>query len=240
MSKPPKPSATADFGLSPDKKLAFAYLSGRHRPAVEALFAIDGAMGDVVRSTSEPMVGQIRLAWWRERLEELDAGLGAPAEPRLQAVEKELASRGMKGSDLAGLERGWVRLFDQFPWEIGTSEAIWFRGRLLFAMAAQVIAKTDDAIEGAGGLWALVDAARHCSDEASRRMLLHQARTFARGLGGVRVPPALRPLSMLAVLATRDVTRGEPFEPEGTPGRAAAMLRHRLSGRLPKLTEVAR
>ena len=219
--------------LSPDKKLAFAYLPARDRAAVQALFAIDAAMGDVVRTTSEPMVGQIRLAWWRERLEELDEG-AVPAEPRLQAAQRELVERGVAGHDLAGLERGWVRLFDEFPWDVGTAEAIWFRGRLLFALGAQLLAKTDDAVEGAGGLWALVDAARHCSDAASRGMLVSQAKTFARGLGGVRFPAALRPLSMLAVLAVRDVSRPEPYEPEGSPGRAAAMFRHRLSGRLPR------
>ena len=240
MSKPPKPSATADFRLSPDKKLAFAHLPARHRPAVEALFAIDAAMGDVVSSTSEPMLGQIRLAWWRERLEELDGGQAAPAEPRLQAVERELLPLGMKASDLASLERGWVRLFDPFPWDVGTSEAIWFRGRQLFAIAAQIVARTDDPIEAAGGLWALVDAARHCSDGASRQMLLNQAGAFAKGLNGARFEPALRPLSMLASVAVRDLIRGEPFEPEGTPGRAAAMLSHRFRGRLRKLTYTVR
>lgn len=220
------------MNLSPDKKLAFAYLPARHRAAIEALFAIDGAMGEVVRTTSEPMVGQIRLAWWRERLEELDSGGDAPAEPRLQAVKQELIGRGVHGRDLAGLERGWVRLFDEFPWDVGTAEAIWFRGRLLFALGAQLLAKTDDVIEGAGGLWALVDAARHCSDGASREMLIAQARTFARGLGGSRSSAPLRPLSMLAALAIRDAFRNEPFEAEGTPGRAAALVAHRISGRL--------
>ena len=106
MSRPPKPSATADSGLSPDKRLAFAHLQGRRRPAVEALFALDAAMADVLRSTSEPMIGQIRLAWWRERLEELDGGKAAPAEPRLLAVERELIPLGVRGSDIAKLERG--------------------------------------------------------------------------------------------------------------------------------------
>jgi phytoene synthase len=190
-------------------------------------------MGDVVRTTTEPQLGAIRLAWWRERLEELDAGTRAPAEPRLHAVEAELLPLGVRGSDLAGLERGWVSLFDPFPWESGTSEAIWFRGRLLFALGAQILARTDDPIEEAGGLWALTDVARHCSDPASRALLLGQARTFARQLAGTRFPVSLRPLAMLAVLAARDVLRGEPFEPEGAPARAAAMLRHRLGGRFP-------
>jgi hypothetical protein len=65
-------------------------------------------------------------------------------------------------------------------------------------------------------------------------MLLAQAQSFARKLSGERFPTALRPLSVLAALAIRDCRRGEPFEAEGTPGRAAAMLRHRFTGRLPK------
>lgn len=191
-------------------------------------------MGDVVRTTSEPQVGAIRLAWWRERLEEIDRGVAAPAEPRLKAVESVLLPRGVRGRDLAGLDQGWLSLFDPFPWEPGTSEAIWFRGRLLFAMAARLLARTDDAIEEAGGLWALVDVARHCSDAESRRMLDEQARTFARELGGTRFPAALRPLSMLAAIAVRDLARGEPFEREGTPGRVLALAAHRLTGRLPR------
>jgi phytoene synthase len=215
--------------------LALSYVPARYRAALEALFAIDAAMGDVVRTTQEPMLGPIRLAWWRERLEELDAGAPAPAEPHLQAVEQELLPRRVSGRDCAALEGGWLRLFDPFPWGIETSEAIWFRGNLLFGLGARVLGQADERIQAAGGLWALADAARHCSDPQSRAMLLDQARTFARGLGGARFATVLRPLSMLATLAVRDCRRGEPFDVEGTPGRAAAMLRHRLTGRIPRL-----
>jgi 15-cis-phytoene synthase len=192
-------------------------------------------MGDVVRTTTEPMLGSIRLAWWRERLEELDSGVRAPAEPRLQAVQASLLPRGVTGKDCAGLEGGWLRLFDPFPWNAQTAEAIWFRGNLLFGLGARIVREPDERIQAAGALWALVDAARHCSDAKSRVMLIGQARTFAPGLGGARFASALRPLSMLATLAIRDCKRVEPFEAEGSPGRAAAMLRHWLSGRLPRL-----
>jgi len=220
--------------LGADIGLALTYVPPRDRGALAALFAIDRAMGDVVRSTKEPMLGPIRLAWWRERLEELDEGTEAPAEPRLQAVARELIPRGVTGRELAALESGWLRLFDPFPWSVQTSEAIWFRGNLLFGLGARAVRCSDERIQGAGGLWALVDAARHCSDPESRAMLIQQAQTFARGLGGVRFPGPLRPLSMLAAIASRDARRGEPFEREGTPGRAAVMLRHRFSGRFPK------
>ncbi len=221
--------------LGADIGLALTYVPLPHRGAVAALFAIDRAMGDVVRTTKEPMLGPIRLAWWRERLEDLDDGAEAPAEPRLQQVARELVPRKVTGRELAALESSWLRLFDPFPWTVQTSEAIWFRGNLLFGLGARVLGRADERIQGAGGLWALVDAARHCSDPASRAMLLTQARSFARGLAGARFPGPLRPLSMLTVVSMRDCKRGEPLEREGTPGRAAAMLRHRFSGRLPRL-----
>ena len=46
----------------------------------------------------------------------------------------------------------------------------------------------------------------------------------------MRFPRRLRPLTALARLAVRDLARGEPFEPEATPGRALALLSHRLTG----------
>ena len=220
--------------LGADLGLALTYVPLRNRGALAALFAIDRAMGDVVRTTKEPMLGQIRLAWWRERLDELDEAAGAPAEPRLQAVERELLPRSISGHDIAALEDGWLRLFDPFPWTIETSEAIWLRGNRLFGLGARVVGGPGEQIQAAGGLWALVDVARHLSDAGSREMLLSQARAFATGLGGVRFIQKLRPLSMLAALAMRDCSRGEPFEPEGTPRRVASMLRHRFSGRLPR------
>jgi phytoene synthase len=126
-------------------------------------------------------------------------------------------------------------LFDPFPWNAETSEGIWVRGNLLFGLGARLLGRGDERVQAAGGLWALIDAARHCSDAESRRMLVDQARKFARPLGRSRFPRPLRSLSMLTALAIRDCRRGEPFEPEGTPGRALTMLRHRIGGRLPLL-----
>lgn len=188
-------------------------------------------MADVVRTSTQPMLGAIRLAWWRERLEGLDAG-EAPAEPRLAAVADELLPRGVQGHELAQLENGWLRLFDEFPWGLRTAEAIGFRGRLLFGLAAALLGERTPQIEIAGGAWALADAARHCSDGPSRVSLLEQALSLGHELTGVRFARRLRPLSMLAALAIGDAGRGEPFEVEGMPRRAAVMLRHRMTGRL--------
>ena len=237
MSSPPrKPSAIAEppspTDIGADRTLALLYLPKRLRPAFAALWSVDSAMGRVVASTSEPAIGAIRLAWWRERLEDLDHKAG-PAEPILQAVHSQLISRGIAGRELAVMEGCWSRLFDPFPWDIRTAEAIFFRGRHLFALAARLLGEASPLAEDAGAIWALVDAARHCSDAASRSRLLDQARSFRGGLPDV-APRALRPLTMLTALALRDAGREETFEREGTPGRAAALLAHRLTGRLPR------
>lgn len=217
--------------MSPDRTIALSYVPSVHRPAIKALFRIDAAMADVIRTSSQPMLGAIRLAWWRERLEGLDSG-EVPAEPRLQAVAAELLPRGIRGAEVAALEAGWLRLFDDFPWGLGVAEAIGLRGRDLFGLAASVLAERTPEIEAGGSAWALADAARNCSDGPSRALLMSQAHRRTRDLRGVRFPAALRALSMLAAVAQRDAEGGEPLEKEGSPRRAAAMLRHRMTGRL--------
>lgn len=207
-----------------------SYVPARHRSALAALFAIDAAMGDALRATIEPALGEIKLVWWHDRLVELDS-LPPPAEPRLQAVSAGLMPHGIAGREIAPLANGWRRLLDPFPWNIQVAEAIWFRGRFLFALGARILSAPSEDIEAAGGLWALADAARHCSDGPSRQLLLGQTRTFSAGIRGARFPAALRPLSMLGSLAMRDANRGEPFEAEGSPARVAVMLAHRLTGK---------
>ena len=189
-------------------------------------------MGQVLRTTTEPMIAQIRLAWWRERFLELDDGRAAPAEPRLEAAQRLLLPLGISGEDLAELADGWERMLDPFPWTIETSEGIWFRGLKAFGLGARILGCPDARLQQAGGLWALVDAARYCSDPETRALLVERASIIARGLKSARFEPRLRPLSMLASLAVRDLGRSGPFEPEGTPGRALTMLNHRLLGRL--------
>ena len=84
-----------------DRWLACLYAPEAVRPGLMALFALDLELAQLVATTTEPMLGEIRLAWWRERLTELDAGR-APAQPLLQALLAH-ALPVVKGVELAGL-----------------------------------------------------------------------------------------------------------------------------------------
>lgn len=206
--------------IDADRALMLQQVRADLRPAIAALWAIDAAMADVVARSTQPALGAIKLAWWRERLEELDAGR-VPAEPRLRAVAEHLIARGIHGAEIAGLERGWASLLHADV----HANAVGERGALLFRLAGRLLGGEDERLGDAGALYALVSVGRRGLPE-----LLEAAREPAWRIAGHRFPRGLRVLTALARLAARDLRRGDPFEPEGSPPRLAAMLRHRLSG----------
>lgn len=195
------------------------------RPAFATLWNLDLAFADVISTTSEPALGAIRLAWWRERLEELDAA-AAPAEPRLSAIARQLLGRGVTGEELSRLEDAWLPLLEPFPWSEAQAQALGLRGRILFGIGARLLGSGADEAVGAGPLWSLVDGARHCSDAESREFLLMEAKG-ALGDLPQRAPREVRPLTVLAALAAAEIAGGSGWT------RGTAALRHRLTGRFP-------
>lgn len=189
------------------------------RPAFDALFAIDDALADVVASSTQPALGAIRLAWWRDALERLDAS-PPPPEPRLQAAATELLPRGVTGKQLARLEAGWATLLDEEP----AIELVAERGERIFAVGARLLGGADELVGVAGRL--------HGLNEVFRRGLFPRQWPMEEmhRLRGHRFPRDLRPLTALARLAARDAKQSPIMEPEATPGRAAALLSHRLFG----------
>ena len=179
------------------------------------MFGIEDALAEVVASASQPALGAIKLAWWREALERLDVQ-PPPPEPRLQAAASQLLQRGITGRELSHLEEGWAVLLDAEP----DAEVALDRGARLFSLAGRLLG--DGSVEGldsAGRLYAAGDLHR-------RKMALAPLFVATKL---PRFPKRLRPLTAMAALARRDLR--EMVEPEGTPARAWTLLRHRLTGR---------
>ena len=175
-------------------------------------------MADVVVRSTQPALAAIKLAWWRERLEELDQGK-VPAEPRLQDAARELLPRGITGTSLAKLEDGWMALLEEVP-EAGR---VLDRGAVLFRLGTYLLkSEVDERTIGlAGKLYVVADVRRRGLGEFQ-----------LPETGDLKVPRSARPLTSLAALAMRDLRRGQSLEPEATPGRAWTLLRHRLTGRI--------
>jgi phytoene synthase len=214
--------------LDPERKLALAYVPLPRRAALEALWRLDVTLGSVLVSGREPLISQIRLAWWREALEKLDRE-APPGEPLLEALARHVLPAGVRGAELAALEEGWAVLLSSEPL---TPEQLddyaLARGGRLFALSARLLGEDEPRVEGAGRAWALIDLARRSGREAEARAAVAAARESGASF---RWPAALRPVGMLAALARRDAERGLKLEIQGSPVRILRMLRHRLTGR---------
>jgi phytoene synthase len=217
----------------PEVQLALHYAPHRALAAVGALFALDAALAQVLRTTREPIVGQMRLTWWHEALTALDRA-PPPAEPILQALASHVVTRGITGARLAGMIDGWEELLDGEPLDdTAIMRHAGARGAALFVIAGVLVdAGAGDPVAPAGTGWALADLARHLTDPAAAERALALAGPPLSGATGARWSRAGRPLGALAHVARMNlaVPLDQPL-PIGAPHRVARLLFHRLSGR---------
>ncbi len=214
--------------LDADRALALTYVPTAKRAALGALWGLDAALGAVLAGGREPLISQIKLAWWRDSLDKLDREK-APAEPVLQEVAEHVLPSGVSGADLSAMEEGWSVLLSHDP--LTDDELARYaagRGALLFRYSGAMLGEQPSPeLQRAGEAWALVDLARHSNAVDAASAMAAAAERLER----IRWPSRLRPLGMLAALAERDVQRGlDQLEPQGAPARMLRMLRHRLSG----------
>jgi phytoene synthase len=78
--------AAAVRRADPDRYFSALFAPAPKRPFLFALYAFNNELARVARSVREPMMGEIRLAWWRETLEGARAG-----NPRAHDVARALA-----------------------------------------------------------------------------------------------------------------------------------------------------
>ncbi|WP_404370243.1 squalene/phytoene synthase family protein [Sphingomonas sp. MMS24-J45] len=213
----------------PERALALSYAPLAGRAGLAALLELDETLGQILRTTREPVVGQMRLTWWHQALTALDTA-PPPAQPVLQALAAEVLPRGVSGARLAGLIDGWEVLLGADP--IAETDVIAHgkrRGAALFEAAGAVLAcPPADRIAAAGAGWALADLATHLSDVqvAARAAALAQAK-LDEAMDG-RWSRAGRALGALALVARMNLAdRGAP----AAPGRVARLAWHRLTGR---------
>lgn len=207
---------------SPERALALAAAPQSRRAGVAALFALDDRLGTILRTTREPLVGQMRLTWWHGALSELGKG-PIPAEPVLTALVAEVLPHGVTGERLATQIDGWEALLEDLD-EAAMLRFAALRGGGMFAAAATLLGAEDEAVGRAGEGWALADLAGNLSDRAAADRARRLAGERLTGLFSPRWSRAGRPLGVLSLLAEADLS--------GRSGaaRAARLVRYRLTG----------
>ena len=142
--------------LPPPANLAVAYTPVAFRAAFTLLLQLDMRFADIVRKAREPMIAQIKLAWWRDAFA-AEPALRPKGEPLLQA----LGAYGDVISSLAlqDLVSAWELLLGEDEWAAQDVEAhAALRGRTIFGSYAAWAGEGCD-ISSLSHQWAL-DALR--------------------------------------------------------------------------------
>ncbi len=208
----------------PERALALTYAPvGERRDALAALLALDDTLGDVVRTTTQPAIGQIRLAWWRDSLKRLDTA-PPPTMPVLEALATQVLPLGVSGVRLATMVDGWDVLIEQEVLDdAALAEFAAGRGGVLFGIAAGMLKGDAERATRLGEGWALVDLARYSQDASVAARAMEQA----GGPLGATLRGVPRSLGLLALAARLD----RSGVPHGGPRRAARLAWFGLSGR---------
>ncbi|MGI4877413.1 MAG: squalene/phytoene synthase family protein [Janthinobacterium lividum] len=216
-----------------DRWLATLYSPVAVRPALFALHALDLELAGVIASTTEAMLGEIRLAWWRESLTRLDDG-AVPAQPVLAALARHVLPLGVSGRSLEPLEDAFLSLLiEQRLAGTTLTSHVERRGGSLFGAAATVLGVAETSARRLGRTWALGELVRP-EIKAPPVDPGDATALAAESVSPVRLAAPLRPLAALAGYAARDVRTalaGGTVGVRGSAGRQARLLWTVATGR---------
>lgn len=205
--------------LAPEQRLALVFGPRELRHAHASLLQFDAFLAKSVTLVREPILGQIRLGWWREQIGRLPSLMAGP-DPLLAALDDMIRHHHVQRDDLIALVNAWeTMLEDPAPSGSDLIEFARARGGSVFRLASAISGTAiNEATDQAGTLWALVDFARHCADTSRAQRALALAAGF---VGVARVlPGGMRPFAILARFAERDALRGfNLLTPPGSPRR---------------------
>ena len=204
--------------LLPERRLALAYAPARSRTLWLGLFALDARLGAVVQAAHEPLLAQIKLAWWRDELAKPSA-MRALGEPLLALLHEW----GEQAAALSALVDGWEILLSGEPLgPVELRQIAQARAAACLGLAARLdLSVAEPEVSCAAQGWALAELGAALTDpdqHAAANGLIAQ-----HDWHRPKLPRELRPLLVLHGLAARQ--RGTaPL----LPGPVAALRAVRL------------
>lgn len=186
-------------------RLALSHAPLEQRPAFYCFFALDQKLGQIVARASEPMLAQLRLAWWRDELAK-PAADRPEGNPLLDLIGVAWRDR---EAALSALVDGWEQLLAEPPLDAAAmTKFAEGRAAAFEALDTKASDRPSGNVAQAARRWALADLLLHSSDAEERKTLSQLMENT--GTGPLSLPKSMRPLAILHGLATRAVRRGEP------------------------------
>jgi len=181
--------------VDPDRWLSSRFIGDAERRAdVIAIYAFDHELARAPRVASNPLLGEIRLTWWREALDEIYEGRPVRHHPTAQALAAAVTRHRLPREPLEAMIDARYRELDSTP--LKPKEALaWARdtGGRAAELAAMILASAAEAgpARAAGAAWAL---GRRAADtprlSGVAGKALDGARQAARGLSAQAFPAA--------------------------------------------------
>ena len=216
MSEDPAQSETGDLDalirrVDPDRWLSSRFIAAAEaRADVIALYAFDNELARAPRVASNALLGEMRLTWWREALEEIFEGRPVRHHPAAQALAAAVARRGFDRALLETLIDARYRELDPAP--MAEAEVLdWARdtGGVTAQLAAQALDPATEAkmALAGGSAWAL---GKRLADDPHLRptflKVIHAARSASRALS-VAAFPAVAHAALAGRPASNDLAR---------------------------------
>lgn len=205
-------------------QLALVYApKAAHEPTL-ALLALDARLANLIRRSSEPMLAQLRLAWWRESISR-DPAEWPEGEPILAAMRSWEANH----AALAVLVDAWEALTAPPPLTgAQLSDFAAGRGAAAGALAVTLgLPGEQAAASELGRIWGIEDLAMRLGAHAEKAVALELAASAPARLPRVSRP--LRPLRVLAGLTRRRRIAGSE-QGAASPGAMLQALKLGLLG----------
>jgi phytoene synthase len=184
--------------VDPDRWLSSRFVTDPlARADVVALYAFDHELARAPKVASNALLGEIRLTWWREVLDEVYEDRPVRRHPTAQALAQAVRRRGLPRAPLEAMIEGRYRELDPSP--MTPDEAQQWAGDTAGSAAVAAALALDpkgpaDAARPAGAAWALGRrlAAGELGVEgpAILRDALAAARTHGRRLSVAAFPAA--------------------------------------------------
>lgn len=171
-----------------DRYLTGLFAPPALRPDLWALYAFNAELARVRETVSEPMMGEIRLQWWRDAVTAMAEGATVPRQPVAEAVADAVRDGTLATADLHSLvDARTSELYDDIPQDWAAFEArhAAVDGQVT-AMAAKLLGAGDEEMEAAravGQAWGMVVTLRQSAQYAAlNRVRLPEDRMTALGV----------------------------------------------------------
>ena len=182
-------------------RLVLSYAPASAHDAWLTALSLDARLAGVVRAAREPVLAQLKLAWWRDRLAQDPA-----TRPQGEMLLGKLAFWREGGASLAPLVGGWEALLGETPLPADAITAFADGRAALIGDLAQMVGADRAGAEVRARRWALADLALHLGHDAERDAVRRALEQTMPAIGPCK--RALRPLLMLERLSVRACNRG--------------------------------